>query len=209
MTPDRTPSLPDFREWSIAAVKLLQGVVYYDDGAVWDIVLSNKSTLAGFVGRLGLQLVIDESDGFAFLRQLMDDELPEEYDNLPKLFRRTRLSFDATLLCVLLREELRRFEEEDVHNERCVVRTSDLFEQWKTFHPENHDEVRLRRGLDTALKTLDGLKFVRLFGNEPQEWEIRPILKARLTAADLEILKEQLLAAAGRRTVETGVVKDE
>ena len=59
--------------------------------------------------------------------------------------------------------------------------------------------MRMRKGLDAALKTLEGLKFVRCFGKEPEEWEIRRILKARLTAADLESLKDQLLAAAGRR----------
>jgi len=42
-----------------------------------------------------------------FMRQLTEDELPDGYDRLPKVFRRTRLGYDETLLCVLLREELR------------------------------------------------------------------------------------------------------
>jgi hypothetical protein len=193
-------SLPEFRDWGIAAVRLLQGVVYFDDETVWGSVLSNQTVLEEYFGRIGLLLVIDEPEGFAFLRQLTDDELPAEYDGLPKLFRRSRLSYDATLLCILLREELRRFDEEEVHNERCVVPATDLFEQWKSFFPPSHDEVRLRKGLDAALRKLDELKFVKLFGKEPEEWEIRRILKARLGAADLETLKSQLLAATSRRT---------
>jgi hypothetical protein len=114
-----TTGLPEFREWSIAAVRLLQGAVYAGEPRVWDIVLSAKSHLEGYFGRLGLLFVVDESEGLAYLRQVSDDELPDGYDGLPKLFRKTRLSYDATLLCVLLREELRRFEEEDVH--RCAV----------------------------------------------------------------------------------------
>lgn len=31
--------LPEFREWSIAAVRLLQGAVYAVEPRVWDIVL--------------------------------------------------------------------------------------------------------------------------------------------------------------------------
>jgi hypothetical protein len=144
-------------------------------------------------------LVVDETEGLAYLQQLSNDELPEGYDQLPKLFRRSRLSYDATLLCVLLREELRRFEEEDVHNERYVVAAASLFEQWKSFFPAHQDEVRLKRSFDSAIRSLDDLKFIRLITAEPEEWEIRRILKARVRAGDLESLRERLAKEAVRR----------
>ena len=109
-------ALPEFREWSIAAVRLLQGVVYLDEVPVWGLVCSNKTRLEEYFARIGIALVVDESEGFAFLRQLEDDELDKGYETLPKLFRKSRLSYDATLLCVLLRDELRRFEEEQVED---------------------------------------------------------------------------------------------
>ncbi len=199
MSTDTGASLPELEDWSIAAVRLMQGVVYADDGPVWDIVLSHQSRLEDYFARLGLLMVLDEPEGFAYLRQLDEDELPAGYERLPKLFHKSRLSYDATLLCVVLRDELRRFEEEDVHNERCIVAGAELFEQWKTFFPPDQDEVRLRKGLESALKTLDGLKFVRQVAKEPAEWEVRRVLKARLSAADLESLREQLSAAANRR----------
>lgn len=193
-------ALPDFQEWSTAAVRLLQGVVYHDDEKTWDRMLSNRTTLEGYVGRIGLRLIIDESDGFAYLKQLAAEELPREYEDLPKLFRNAPLSYGATLLCVLLREELRRFEDEDVHNERCVVPASELFDQWKMFFPSVDDEVKQRKEFERQLRTLDELKFVRRVNDDPQEWEIRRILKARVTAADIESLKEQLLTASRRRS---------
>ena len=191
--------LPEFREWSIAAVRLLQGVVYADDARAWNIVLSSQSHLESYFGRLGLLLIVDEPEGLAYLRQAAEDELLEGYEQLPKLFRKTRLSYDATLLCVLLREELRRFEEEDVHNERCVVEISMLFDQWTTFFPGQGDQVRQRRDLSQAINKLDELGFIKKFNDEPETWEIRRILKARLPAAELEDLKEQLLRAAAQR----------
>jgi hypothetical protein len=192
-------TLPEFRPWSIAAVRLLQGVVYSDDARTWDLVLSNQSPLANHFGRLGLLLVIDEPEGLAYLRQLAESELPPEYETLPKLFRKSRLGYDPTLLCVLLREELRRYEEEDVHNERCVVEAAMLFEAWKTFFPPQHDEVKQRREFSAALTKLEDLGFVRRFSEEPEAWEIRRILKARLPVAELESLKAQLLAAVASR----------
>jgi hypothetical protein len=191
--------VPEFREWSIAAVRLLQGVVYSDDEKAWNAVLSSHSQLESYVARLGLLLVVDEAEGLAYVRQADQDELPDDYERLPKLFHRSRLGYWTTLLCVLLREELRRFEEEDLHNERCVVEISTLFDQWKAFFPTTYDEVRQRRELDLAVSKLSDLGFVRRFSEEPEAWEIRRILKARLPASELENLKTQLLAAGERR----------
>ncbi len=133
--------LPEFRDWSIPAVRLLQGVVDVDDGRVWHQLLSNISQLEGYFARLGLRLVVDEPEGLAYLRQYAEDECPQGYDSLPKLFRSTHLSYGQTLLCVLLRDEYRRFEDEETRNERCVVDEAELFEQWKVFFPPFTDDV--------------------------------------------------------------------
>ena len=196
---------PEYREWSLAAVRLLQGVVYSDELRPWEIVLSSQSPLTSYFARLGLLLVVDESEGLAYLRQMVEEELPEGYEHLPKLFHKKRLSYDATLLCVLLREELRRFEDEDVHNERCVVEVAQLFDQWRTFFPPQHDEVRQRRDLSIAINKLDELGYIRKFSDEPEAWEIRRILKARLPIAELENLRTQLQEAAQRRSQDEAV----
>ena len=188
-------ALPEFRDWSIAAVRLLQGVVYLDEAPVWGLVCSNKTRLEEYFVRIGIALVVDESEGFAFLRQLEEEELDKGYETLPKLFRKSRLSYDATLLCVLLRDELRRFEEEQVEDQRCVIKLSDLLEQWKAFFPAALDDVKLQRTLKAALADLEELKFVKLFTKEPEEWEVRRILKARMPVAKLELLLQQLRAA--------------
>jgi hypothetical protein len=194
--------LPEFDESSIAAVHLLQGVVYHDEAKVWDLVLSHQTRLDSYFGRIGLRLVVDLPEGFAFLRQLEDGELDHVrgYDQLPKLFHKKRLSYDATLVCVLLREELRRFEEEEVDNSRCVIATGELFEQWKSFFPAAQDEVKSKRALDAALKTLEEMKFVREFTKDPQEWELRRILKARVPVAMLETLRNDLKSASEGRS---------
>jgi hypothetical protein len=191
--------LPEFRESSLPAVWLLKGVVYADDQRVWNVLLSNVSWLESFFARLGLRLVVDESEGMAYLRQLTGEEAPDGYESLPKLFRTTRFSYGQTLLCVLLRDELRRFEEDDLRNERCVVEEAALLDQWKAFFPPHEDEVKQQRDLLAALRKLEDLGFVRRFGEEPPSWEVRRILKARLPAGELEQLREQLAAVAARR----------
>lgn len=190
---DHNPSV----EWSVAAVRLLQGVVYHDDNAkVWDALLRNVSPVAEFFAKIGLMLVVDEAEGLAFLRQLNEDETSPDGDSIPRLFRRTPLGYEASLLCVVLRDLFRQYEEEDVQNERCVVPQQDLLALWKAFFNKQTDEVKLNRTLLSALRKLEELKFVRLFEEEPASWEIRRILKARISLEQLDQLKTSLMMAA-------------
>lgn len=190
--------------WSAAAVRLLQGVVYHDENNdVWESILANMSPLTEFFHKLGLLLVIDEADAMAYLRQPDEEELPSEFEAVPRLFRRTQLGYDTTLLCVLLRDELRQFEEEDVQNERCVITQTDLFALWQAFFPETTDAVRLNRSLTSSLRKLEELKFVKQFEKDPASWEIRRIIKARLPLADLERLRQSLVEAQ-----QTAIVAD-
>jgi hypothetical protein len=46
---------------------------------------------------------------------------------------------------------------------------------------------------------LQDLGFVRKFSDEPETWEVRRILKARLPVAELEDLKARLRSAGERR----------
>lgn len=188
--------LPAPAEWSAVAVRLLQGVVYNDDNRdTWETLVSNVSPLTDYFGKLGLLLVVNEADAMAYLRQPEDEEVPSEYEAIPRLFRRSQLTFETTLLCVLLRDELRQFEEEDVQNERCVVAQSDLLDVWQAFFPDERDGVKLNRGLQASLRKLEDLKFVRQFEKDPPSWEVRRIIKARLPLADLERLRQSLVDA--------------
>lgn len=191
--------LPEFREWSIAAVQLLKGVVYSDDQRVWNILLSNVSAMETYFARIGLRLVVDEPEGMAYLRQLTEEEASDGYDSLPRLFRSSRFSYSQTLLCVLLRDELRRFEEEDLRNERCVIEETALLDQWKAFFPVQNDDVRQQKDMLASLRRLEDLGFVRRFSEQPPSWEIRRILKARLPITELERLKSQLATAVQRK----------
>ena len=196
---DPKNAIPPPIDWSPVAVRLLQGVVYHDDNLeTWEQLLENVSPLTEYFGKLGLLLVVDEPDAMAYLRQLDEEEIPADFPPIPRLFRRTPLGYDATLLCVLLRDELRQYEEEDVHNERCVIAQSDLLALWEAFFPDQPDSVRLNRTLTAALRKMEYLKFVRQFEKEPPSWEIRRIIKARLPLSDLERLRLSLASAVGK-----------
>lgn len=187
--------LPEFRERGIAAVKLLQGVIYSEEEEAWSILLSNESDLEEYFSEIGLALVIDRGEGIAYLKQFDDGERSEGYERLPRLFRKTPLSYEATLLCALLRDEYRKFEEEDLDNERCVVEMDGLFEMWKSFFPADSDEVALRKRLVASLNQLEKLKFVQSLPTDNDAREVRKLLKARISVEELEMLRDRLAGA--------------
>ncbi len=189
---------PEFRERGIAAVRLLQGVIDEEDEEVWAILLSNESDLTDYFCQVGLTLVIDRGEGLAYLRQLGNDERADGYERLPRLFRKTPLGYEATLLCVLLRDEYRKFEDEDLDNERCVVDVDSLFDLWKSFFSAASDEITSRKRLTTALNQLDKLKFVRKLKSDAESWEVRKLLKARIPIEQLENLRDRLMSGKGK-----------
>lgn len=192
--------IADFHESSIAAVRLLQGAVYGDEAKTWDLVLSHRSRLENYFGRVGLALVIDEPEGFAYLRQLEEEELPEGYDRLPKLIRKNRLGYDVTLFCVLLRDELRRFEEQNVDSDRCILDSSGLFARLCELLPDNEDDVRKRKRFEHLLVRAQELGFLRKLPTAPPAYEIRRLIKARITAERLDALKTELFAQRDHNT---------
>ena len=59
--------------------------------------------------------------------------------------------------------------------------------------------MRARRDLSAALGKLEELGFVRKYSDEPEGWEIRRILKARLPVVELEALKARMVGTAARQ----------
>lgn len=179
------------RPESLAAVRLLQGVVYSSDAKAWDQVLIYRSNLEDYFGRIGLVLVVAEDDGLAYLRQRSDDERDADGDSLPRLLRRTPLTYDVTLLCVILRDELRRFENEDLDNTRPTVALDSLFPMWKSMQPTKYDDVKCRETLASTMRKLEQMAFLQKFGGD-EEYEIRMVLKARLPIELLGDLRNQM-----------------
>ena len=184
--------LPEFSEFGIAAIKLLQGIVYQEDKEAWAILLASESDIEDYFCRIGTSVVVDRSNGLAYLKQFSDDQRVNGYERLPRLVTRTPLSYQMTLGCVMLRDAYRRFEDEDLENERCVIETETLFDSWKSFFPPEEDDVALRKKLTTCLGHLEKFKLVKKLKSESELWEVRRAIKARVQIDQLEQLNQRM-----------------
>lgn len=189
----------DVQEWSPAAVRLLQGVVEFDDERIWNLVLRCRSPLESYFARIGLVLIVDETDGYAFIRQAKEGELGDDVGELPRLLRRRTLGYGATVLSVLLRDELRRSDEQ-VDRTRCTIELTTVYEAWRMFFPSGTDETIPRREFAAALASVRDVGFVRALGDSAETVEVRRVIKARLPIEELERLRDELQLEIIRRS---------
>src|SRR3989339_1181171 len=91
-------------------VPLLKSVLYRDDDpALWAALLALQARVRDHVAVLALDLVLDESEGYAFLKARPDPE-DEAAPRPPRLVARRPLSFQLSLLLALLRKKLVEFD---------------------------------------------------------------------------------------------------
>ncbi len=176
-----------------AIIKLLQGALYHDDTAVWNQLLMHQTPVQEYFARIGLQVYVNEADGFAFLHQPDIETEEGQRVALPRLTRRDRLSYHVTLLCVLLRERLDQFDASTPESDRLLLLTDEMRELMRPFLRERSNELTFIRKIDETIHKAAELGFLRrqLIGTEEQ-WEVRRILKARIDADKLAEIKAKL-----------------
>lgn len=170
------PSLP------LAVTWLVKGVVYRDrDPAVWQHVLALRSQVQDHVAVMGLVAVVDEAEGYAFLRQRPDPEDGEDAPALPRLVARRSLSFPLSLLLALLRKKLAEADASSP-DARLVLTRDQVVELLAVFLPRGRSEARVVDQVDALVGKAVDLGFLRKVGDQPAEYEVRRILKAYVDA---------------------------
>lgn len=163
------------------ATRLFKGVVYAEaDEKIWQSLVGLSSQVRDYVGVLGLDLILDESEGYAFLKSQDDPE-----GALPRLVARRQLTFNVSLLLALLRRRLLEF---DTHSSevRLIMTEQDIADMVAVFLPESSNEARIMDQLSTNLKRVVELGFLRKLRGQPGTYEVARILKAFVDAQWLE-----------------------
>ncbi|WP_319560758.1 DUF4194 domain-containing protein [Marispirochaeta sp.] len=183
--------MTEHADFAPLVLKLLKGPLYYDD-PIWGELLVLQRKTADYLSRIGLELVLSEAEGFAFITQ----KDGQEEENLPRLTPRRPLSFEVSLLAILLREELERFDPDKSDSLKVFISLSQIRDKLRVYFPDSGDEVRLIRDLDKHISVLERLKYIRpvsaeLKSDDPR-YEIQPIMKARVTPEFIDEFKSKL-----------------
>jgi hypothetical protein len=175
---------------------LLREPLYAEERGLWQTLIQTRGEIAHFFRQVGQELVVNESDGLAYLRQID----PLDHERIPRISQRRRLGYEATLLLVFLRDELDRFE-------RLPEATSPLFvtgEQMRDFASnflrQTSDEKRDRRPIDGSIERLVEFGFLRRVPTDDERFEVKRIVKARLGPDQLEDIRDRLLKHASAKS---------
>jgi len=193
MEGDPTTPVPATLELSAVVVPLLKGVIYRDDDAArWSALLDLQGRVRDHVAVLGLDLTLDEAEGYAFLRSN-----PEPEDGTaaktPRLIARRPLSFAVSLLIALLRKKLAEFDAVG-SDTRLILSRDDVVEMIRVFLPAGSNETRLIDQIDTHLNRVADLGFVRRLRGQDHMIEVQRILKAFVDAQWLSQFDVRLAA---------------
>lgn len=182
-----------------ALIRLLQGPVYASGGKTWDLVFRHRAAIEDYFAQLGLELVVAEHDGLAFLRRVREGDGAEEAAALPELTVRRELPYVASLLCVLLTEELYRFESAGGGESRLVLDKEKLRGLIAPYLPTKTNEAKQADAVDAQVNNLVRYGFLRRLGDKAEELEVTKLLKYRIDAAKIAEIKEKLISYAGRQ----------
>ena len=187
----------EFGARAFALAQLFVAPVYVEDIQVWETIRAERDYLTRYFRQIGQELVVDEAEGYAFIRQI---ELDGE-ERVPRIGRRQTIGYTATILLVCLREELARFDAAPGESTRLVLTRQQLREVVLQFVKESNNQIRDMRTVDSAIRRAEELGFLRAVGAaESDTLEVMRILKARFGPSELESVKERLIRHGEGRT---------
>lgn len=184
-----TPPTPaPAADLSVLLISLLKSVLYRDgDERQWAALLNLQARVRDYVAVLNLDLVLDEAEGYAFLKSRPEPTDAGSSPRLPRLVARRPLSFPVSLLLALLRKKLAEFDAGG-SDTRLVLSRDDIVELVRVFLPDGPNEARLIDQIETTINKVIELGFLRKLkhaagvSSTPAGYEVRRILKAFVDA---------------------------
>ena len=172
------------KSFSRACTALLKGVVDRgNDEKLWQDILNSRAALKDYLSKIGLQLYLEELDGYAYLRQ-------NEKEGMPRLVPRRQLSYGLSILLVQLRKRMGEF---DVSNgdQKLIVTMGEMRQSLEVFFPAISNEEKYVKRVERCVQQAEEMGMLRKLASG-DEYEVRPILRSFVTAEWLRIFDERL-----------------
>jgi hypothetical protein len=182
-------STPKADPFSLVVISLMKGVSYREsDPVLWQHVLECQTRVRDHVAPLQLELVLDEAEGYAYLRQRPPVEGEAE---LPRLVPRRQLSYPVSLLLALLRKKLAEFDAKS-GDTRLVLSLEEIVEMLRLFLPNTGNEARAVDKVEQHVAKVVDLGFLRRLKGDDARFEVRRIVKTFVDAQWLGELEQRL-----------------
>ncbi|MEJ7682783.1 MAG: DUF4194 domain-containing protein [Segetibacter sp.] len=174
------------KPYSHILVALLKGIVYAHHEKVWDELLKpeNEADVKKYFADINLDVIIDKSEGYAYLKQRQN----EDEEEAPKLIEKRQLNFHVSLLCLLLRKHLIENDREG-ESSKAILSKEEIINLVKPFYRETTNEANQQKQIEAAIKRVIDEGFLRKMKTEDEQYEINRIIKAFVNA---DVVKDSL-----------------
>jgi uncharacterized protein DUF4194 len=189
---------------SVVVVSLMKGIADREsDPVLWQSLIGIQARVRDFVACLGLDLVLDEAEGFAYLRQRPAEAgVPE----LPRLVPRRQLGYQVSLMLALLRKKLAEFDATSGET-RLILGRDDIVEMMRLFLAETANQVRLNDRIGADINRVVDMGFLRRLRGTNDRFEVRRILKAFVDAQWLADFDQRLAAYQSHSSSEQAAIE--
>lgn len=169
----------------------------------WTVVLRDQVILRSALHNMFLDLVVDEAQQVAFIKQVQQDGNFE----MPILLRRRQLTLIDSALVLFLRQ---RLTEADSADERAVVTTQEMHDHLAVFkQARNTDLSGFNRQRDKAVKNCKDLNLIRPIRASDGRFEVSPTLKLLFKVEDIQALTAVYAKLKSGQPAEGGITLDE
>ncbi|MCE5201447.1 MAG: DUF4194 domain-containing protein [Synergistaceae bacterium] len=167
--------------FSRVLISLYKGVLFREESAVlWEDLLEMRTRVIEHFSVIGLQLLVDESEGYAFLFYPHEDMVDPEA-GMPRLVAKRQLSFPVSLILALLRLRMAEFDAGG-EGTRLIMSRDDIVEMVRVFMPEGSNDAKIVDKIDSHINKITELGFIRTLKDQPHLYEILRIIKAFINA---------------------------
>lgn len=193
---------PEEHAVATAIVKLMQGVVYRETHEeIWRTLERDEATVQDHFAGVGIRAVVDQVEGYAYLKTIEPEEGEEP---LPRLVKRRALTYPVSLLLLLLRKRLAEFEAGGSEG-KLVLEHEQISEMLRLFFPDSTNETRVLQQVDQTIGQVVKLGFLsEVRGQRGRAWEVRRIIKAYVDAETMSDFAGKLAEYSSTRAEEAG-----
>ena len=173
---------------SNAYISLLKGIVIKENKEkIWDTILNYRNQIEDYFRHLGLKLRIYEEEGYCYLQQDEDEELKDLFRLVPKV----QLSLHLSLLLATLRKYM--YESTANGDEKIVISKEEIFLRMKSYLKETSNEVKQEKEIESYLKKIEEMKFIRKLKNSDDKYEVLRLISSFVDAQWLDDLNKHLI----------------
>ncbi|MGK0174474.1 MAG: hypothetical protein ACI9AT_000854 [Ulvibacter sp.] len=175
----------NIKPYSKAIVKLLKSPIERNS-KLWDDVINYQLEIQDFISQIGLELIVEKNEGFAFVRQFEDSE-----GNTLGLIVRRQIGFEISIVIVVLRQSLEEFDSNPTQFQVAekFITDAEIKDEVELFLPKEFNTVKFIKKLDSYIKRIVELGYLKEVSEKDKEtkYQIHRIIKEKVT---LDILKE-------------------